>query len=298
MTLDIGKRSTAVSLLGGRGRISSGRLVVVALAAIVCVAASAGAAFAGHGAKHHGIVKVKRSDRGATRLARQIFEGNRRNLVRAKFVTTPPGGAPVAISNQRLSGFPRRGGSFAILSTGCALLADNPNKSGSSGCRDGGLKIRGARDVTIWRLRIRVPKDANCLSFRFKFLSEEYPEYVGSIFNDAFIAELSRAPKWNASGSVDPTIRAPRDFAKTRDGKLISVNGTGVARVTRRAAHGTTYDAATGKLRAATPVRPGVHLLHLSIFDQGDRQYDSAVFIDRLLVHKAKHCRSGVVATK
>jgi len=67
------------------------------------------------------------------------------------------------------------------------------NNSGSSGCQDGGVKTRCARDVTIWRIRVKVPKGANCLSFRFEFLSEEFPEFVGSEYNDAFIAELGVA---------------------------------------------------------------------------------------------------------
>jgi hypothetical protein len=171
------------------------------------------------------------------------------------------------------------------------------DKSSSTGCRDGGVRIRGARDVTILRIRVAVPKQANCLSFRFKFLSEEYPEYVGSEFNDAFLAEIDHSPNWKASDNQSPAISAPDSFATTRRGKdIISVNGTGVAKVSRGAAKGTTYDAATGKLRASTPVKPGrPALLYLSLFDQGDRQYDSAVFIDRLLVRKAKKCKSGLV---
>ncbi len=267
----------------------------VSMAAILVVAA----ALASHsGGAKKPISPVSRSDAGATHLARSIVEGTPAKLVRSKFVTVPPGGQPVAIGTQPLRGFPRRGGSFAILSTGCALFADNPNMSPSLGCRNGGVKTRGARDVIIWRIRVKVPKGANCLSFRFKFLSDEYPEWVGSIFNDALIAEVGRSPRWNASGTQDPTITAPRNFATTRDGKLVSVNGTGVARVSRAAAKGTTYDAATGKLRASTRVSPGSHLLYISLFDQGDRQYDSAVFIDRLLIRKAANCRSGVVGSK
>ena len=68
--------------------------------------------------------------------------------------------------------------------------------------------------------------------------------------------------------------------------------------MSRAAARGTTYDAATGKLRASTPVRPGYQLLYLSLFDQGDRQWDSAVFIDRLLVRHTNSCKSGLVGSK
>lgn len=276
------------------------RLTAISCATLLAALSllSANGSFALHGKGGKSMSAVNRSDASATHLARSILQGGKPQLVRSKFVTIPPGGQPVAISERALSGFPRKGGAFAILSTGCALLADNPNKSGSLGCRNGGVKTRGARDVIIWRIRIKVPQGANCLSFRFKFLSDEYPEWVGSIFNDALIAEVGRSPRWNASGSQDPTIAAPQNFATTRDGNLVSVNGTGVARVTRQAAKGTTYDAATGKLRASTRVQPGSQLLYISLFDQGDRQYDSAVFIDRLLVRQAANCRSGVVGSK
>ena len=240
---------------------------------------------------------VKRSDKAATELARSIVQGNPSTVVNSKFVTVPPGGKPVAVGQSNLSGFPRKGSSFAILSTGCAPLADKPNQSGSTGCTNGGVKTRGARDVVIWRIRFRVPQGANCLSFRFKFLSEEYPEWVGSEYSDALLAEVRHSPSWHAGNNQDPTIEAPDNFATTRDGKLISINSTGVARVSRGAAKGTTYDAATGKLRASTPVKPGTHLLYISLFDQGDRQYDSAAFIDRLLVRHAQKCRSGVVGS-
>lgn len=271
-------------------------LLIVALAATVALAGIAMAIHQKAGKSRIGT--VSRSDRGATHLARAIFEGNGRRFVRAKFVTTPPGGGPVAISTKSVSGFPRRGRAFAILSTGCARLADKRNASGAIGCRGGGVKVRGARDVTIWRIRLRVPRGANCLSFRFKFLSEEFPEFVGSEFNDAFIAEVSRSPSWTSAGNREPVLEAPDNFATTRDGNLISVNATRNARVTRAAARGTTYDAATGKLRASTRVKPGPQLLYLSIFDQGDRQFDSAVFVDRLLVRRAARCRSGVVRSK
>lgn len=280
---------------GAARGLRGGGAIALALAATVALALAALAGPAAAAKKDRPIKPVARSDRGATKLVRSIFENNDKRLVRAKFVAIPPGHDPAAISTRRISGFPDRGGKFAILSTGCAHFAPWRNFSHDTGCADGGVKTRGARDVTILRIRVRVPSWANCLSFRFKFLSEEYPEFVGSEFNDAFIAELARSPRWRAATNRDPTIRAPGSFAKTRRGRdIISVNGTGVAKVSRRAARGTTYDAATGKLRASTRVRPGARLLYLSIFDQGDRQWDSAVFVDRLTLSRKQSCRPGL----
>lgn len=63
-------------------------------------------------------------------------------------------------------------------------------------------------------------------------------------------------------------------------------------------ARGTTYGGATRILRASPPITPGVHSLFLSIFDQGDRGYDSAAFIDNLTINRQAPCKSGVSATQ
>jgi hypothetical protein len=63
-------------------------------------------------------------------------------------------------------------------------------------------------------------------------------------------------------------------------------------------ADGTTYGGATRVLRAATRITPGRHTLFLSIFDQGDRSYDSAAFIDNLTIDKQASCKSGIAATQ
>ncbi|MBX3027968.1 hypothetical protein KF840_24000 [bacterium] len=57
-------------------------------------------------------------------------------------------------------------------------------------------------------------------------------------------------------------------------------------------------------LTASTPITSGAHSLYLSIFDQGDNVFDSAVFVDRLVVGTAspggcepgaKLCGNGIV---
>ena len=132
--------------------------------------------------------------------------------------------------------------------------------------------------MTVLKIGVTVPAGANCLSLDYRFLSEEFPEYVDSQFNDAFIGEIG-ATQWFTSGS---TINKPGDFATNTGGEPVSVNGVGPVAVSEAEAAGTTYDAATGLVNTKSQIAPGPRVVYLSIFDQGDAIYDSAVFLDRL----------------
>lgn len=211
------------------------------------------------------------------------------------FIVLPPEGSPAAYSDRRVAKFPRKGNRFAILSSGNARAALKKDTTGSRSADNKGPLFRGVRDLVMMRVRFKVPKNRNCLSFTFKFLSEEFPEYVGSSFNDAFIAELDETI-WD-SPRDDPSLGSvPNNFARDSQGNLISVNAVGAAKVKRKFAKGTTYDAATRTLKARTPVTPGRHSLFFSIFDQGDRQFDSTVFIDRVrITRNTNNCTTGVV---
>jgi len=204
----------------------------------------------------------------------------------AAFDSIPPNGNPTATSTTVLD-FPTDGGSFAILSTGDATLADDSPQTMFASASDGGGNVRGNTDfdVTILRLGVTVPSGADCLQIDFQFLSEEFPEYKGSAFNDAFIAELDPATPWTTSGSE---ITAPDNFAFDEDENAISVNSLGETRVTAGQAAGTVYDGATAPLVASVPiVESGPHTLFLSLLDQGDAIFDSAVFLDGLRVGAA-----------
>ncbi len=276
------------------GRASRLRVVAVAGAVLMAIV-SIGIAEA---AKSKGriVADSGRSARvEAERLVRSIAVSKR--APSAAFATRPPYGPVAGISTKKLAGFPISGRSFLILGNGDVRSADNRNTSGDTSDSAGGPSIRGARDVTIFRINLRVPSGANCLRFRFKFLTEEFPEFVNQQYNDAFIAELDRTT-WNTNTIGSPQISAPDNFAHDLKGNLISVNGVGDTSVSAFYSRGTTYDGATRRLRASTPITPGRHRLYLSIFDQGDRQYDSAVFIDRLGVDRssAGGCRTGAVS--
>ena len=218
----------------------------------------------------------------------------------SSFVTRPSNGVANAVLNGPLSGFPRSGGSAVLLTSGDARLAPQPNVSSGSGVSAGGGNVRGNSDfdVTVLRVDLNVPADVNCLvGFDFRFLSEEFPEFVGSGFNDAFIAELDKTT-WTTNGS---TISAPDNFAFDPAGNVISINSSGATSMSAAEAEGTTYDGATPLLSAATPITPGAHSLFLSIFDQGDSILDSAVLIDNLLFgtvnNVATDCKPGAVVS-
>ena len=223
-------------------------------------------------------------------------------VVGASFVNVPPVGNPVAVADTPLGEFPTSGPSYAILSTGDATIASAPNTASDSGAEDapvGYPAYRGVRDATVLRIDLNVPQNTSCLSLRFRFYSEEFPEFVGSIYNDAFIAEVdtnSWAVSPTAVGAGLNNVLAPNNFAFDAQGNPITVNSIGDTSVAPSFASGTTYDAATRRLRASVPITPGPHSLYLTIFDQSDRIYDSAVFVDRLTLSNLSKCVAGAAA--
>ena len=204
--------------------------------------------------------------------------------VTGTFVSKPPSGTPdaVADSGSALAGFPTDGTSYGILTTGDANQAANAPQSNFASANDGGGNVRGNSDYDVSILKVDLTAAANqtCLHVDFRFLSEEFPEFVGSSYNDAFIAELDTS-NWSTSGS---TISAPNNFAFDPSGNPITINSTGVTHMTAAEAAGTVYDGATQPLVAQTPITAGPHSVYFSIFDDGDQVYDSAVFLDNLFL--------------
>jgi hypothetical protein len=233
----------------------------------------------------------------ATRSAKKVARAMvaKPSLLRgARFLQLPPQGNPVATANTRLQGFRAHRRAFGLLSTGDATLLDDPNEQDDLSTDNGGQPYRGgAVDAVVLRLNLRAPRRANCLSFKLRFFSEEYDEFVDTEFNDAFIAEVGRSV-WR-SDPADARLRGlRRNFARDRRFRPISVNGTGAFAVNDRSSAGTTYDGATGTLTARKRVRPGRRVrLFLSILDQGDHEYDSTVAIDRLTIARRARCRTG-----
>jgi hypothetical protein len=192
------------------------------------------------------------------------------------------GGAP-----EGLAGFPTNGDSYTILSSGeintigSLLTNEDSGTTTSFANQKESLIDRGpeANDWTVLQVEVNVPSGANCLALDYRFFSEEFPEYVGSPFNDAFIAELDTT-SWSVQENGE--LVRPNDFAVSPEGSAVSINGLGETAVNEEEAAGTYFDAATGLVTTKTPITEGAHTIYLSVFDASDSILDSAVFVDNL----------------
>ena len=277
--------------------------VTRSLVAALALAAGAGVALAA-------ITSQPPTPAGATAIA-DAMAATPGIVLGASFVTAPPAGTPNGTADSPLTQFPTNGTTFGILTSGNVQNVDDPGTFTT--VNDGGGPVKGTTDfdVSILRVDLNAPAASNCLTLDFKFLSEEFPFYVGTQFNDAFIAELD-ANTWTTTAS---TITAPNNFAFDGNGNVVSINSTGIGGLTPAQGAGTAYDGggdgpggtpppgggsaggATVLLSASTQITPGPHSLYLSIFDQGDRNLDSAVFLDNLRIgfvpDPAMNCKPG-----
>lgn len=252
---------------------------------------------------------VPADDAGAQSLAAAATDIEAPDLVTGARFETPPTGDPAAhgtagpgacegiVTPDRVCprGIPGLG-SGAVLTTGLASAVNterNPSAPASPGSQatvTDGVRGTSDTDVTVLAIDVDVPETASCLRFTYRFASEELPTYVGSRFDDVFVAEID-ATTWT---TADGHVVAPGDFARTDAGLPVTVNSMIGGIGALDAAH-TTYEQGTRLLQAAVPVTPGAHTLYLSLFDQGDATYDSAVFIAGLeaVNAPAAACTSG-----
>lgn len=158
---------------------------------------------------------------------------------------------------------PRQGSTIAWIGTGRLGNAPEPGQDLGAFGPNG--------DATSLTLTLDVPASAASMAFDFNFLSAEYPEFVGSQYNDAFKANVD-GDAWSGNAAKDSA------------GQLININSALFDVTTAPALQGTGYahvGGATGWLTAIVPVDPGTRVtLELEIFDRSDGQYDSSVALD------------------
>ncbi len=196
----------------------------------------------------------------------------------------------LAVFNTVVGSFPTQGSSYFVMSSGDTASALTANTSPSTSTELNGLTHARGQDLVQATFTLRPPAGASCLAVDFAFYSEEYPEWVHSQYNDAFIIEVGQS-----TFQIDESnqVIAPNNFAFDTSDSVISINTTFGADAAN--ASGTTYDGATGLLTAKTPLEnPGATIaVTLSIMDLGDSVYDSTAFVDNFRWLYGVACEPG-----
>jgi pimeloyl-ACP methyl ester carboxylesterase len=160
---------------------------------------------------------------------------------------------------------PSGGASFVVLSSGIAGTT-----APEIGADFGPEGEEG--DVATIRFDMTLPSDVRWISFDYNFLSAEFPEFVGSRFNDTFRALLvdKFGVREVARGSVNSSSFKPAS-ATIAGGSGFDIYSGGRP------------DAGlTGLVTVSAEVRDPATSLVVTVFDTGDGIYDSAVIVDNL----------------
>lgn len=173
-----------------------------------------------------------------------------------------PGDTGVMLSTGRLSDFTNSSG--------------QANHSGSTSRDTSGVNndsdfnaLAGTNTYDASILTVDFIPDSDTLSLQFVFSSEEYPEYVGSLFNDVVGIWVNGSLVDLAVG--DGTV-AVGNLNSTNNQNLF-VNNTG-------SQYNTEMDGFTVTLTLKMNVTPGqVNSIKIGIADVGDAQYDSTLLI-------------------
>jgi len=212
-----------------------------------------------------------------------------------------PATAPVFLGNGYAAAvFPGLGGldatqgsNFAWISTGIAGAGTtsavvDPATAPETGTNLGGVDCAGAGSYDCVQLTYSfvVPSDHHTVRFDFNFLSTEFPEFTGNIYNDRFTVSLAST-----------TFNFP-NISFDEEGDQISINNALFTDDDCEDFEGTGFDidtgfgscdaGATGLLGTIAPVAPGETVtLTFTLAEEGDAIYDSAVLIDNVQTTEA-----------
>jgi hypothetical protein len=150
-------------------------------------------------------------------------------------------------------------------------------------------------DSSGMSLQVRVPTNAQCMSFRFHYLSSEYPEWLCSAYNDTFVAMLTSKSMVPGTGCCGAAPGTNCNISYGAGNTPVSVNNNlfavpGCTSCSSAVLSGTGFDGScsgyikggsTGWLYSYAPVTPGeIATFHTSIWDTADNAWDSTVLID------------------
>lgn len=182
----------------------------------------------------------------------------------------------VILTSGTAAGVAGGAGNFASTSNGAAGIAQMSPLVGNSSTYDGCY------------LAFQLEPKCNNLSIRYKFGSEEYPEYVGDSYNDAFGFFITGPNPLggnysNFNMATVPNTSSPITINTINNGPGNSGPCTNCAYYVNNSGSGSiVYDGITTALTASANVVPCAnYTLYLAIVDGSDDIYDSGVFLEQ-----------------
>jgi hypothetical protein len=195
-------------------------------------------------------------------------------------------GSGVSVQSQSASGTPDQWGHVDGLVTGSQAWVLSTGRAGDAvgipstfastdlggPGNDALTALAGAPTHDAASYKVTLTPGASHLHVRYVFASEEYPEYVGSQYNDVMAVFVNGTNCALVPGTDQPvainTINATTNSAWYVD------NTTGAS------GYGTTYDGLTKPLQCDVSVTPGSPVtIEIAIADTSDGIYDSGVAI-------------------
>lgn len=214
----------------------------------------------------------------ATQMANTIF-GDGVTVVSASY-TGDSSSSAIYSKGDSLSPDVTPGDTGVILSTGKATSftqsSGDPNRSGSTSSDTKGVNndadfnaLAGTKTYDASWLDVNFIPTGDTLSMQFVFSSEEYPEYINSIYNDLVGVWVNGAPVEMTIGNGDASVTG---INGTNNQNLYVNNTTD--------AYNTEMDGFTVTMTLKMAVIPGqVNSIRIGIADVGDAQYDSNLLI-------------------
>lgn len=203
---------------------------------------------------------------------------------------------------------PTDGDTFIILSTGYAgtnIVTTDAEDPGDERGTFFSNKYGSPRDFVELEIELEVPHHMHSLYYDFQFFSTEYPEYVGSQYNDKFTVTVESPSKGTTTYTCDVnngnfvldssyiTGTGFDIFAQSGDPNNVDIVDRNVSELGADAG-ATSLTTKGGSLH---PVSPQEDItITFRIEDAGDNQFDSAVFIDNLMF--SGYAKTDVIATK
>ena len=170
-----------------------------------------------------------------------------------------------------------------VLTTGDVTHPNPPSSEGLAQnvpgfARCDALSGGTSYDAAVLTLQVELQSGYGGFSSKFVFATDEYPEYVGSQFNDVFGIWVDGTQIAFDNKNSPITVNGP--FFKS--GEVLTPPGSG-----------TTYGGSSQLLQAGYASTAGSHTVEIAVCDIADRIRDSAVFLTLSGCTDAAACNNG-----